>query len=67
MSVRRTGTPVKDYLLQLTDADPLAGAFIEVPRVMRCATSGLRHLVGFVSDDTMRAVERAIRELLELP
>jgi hypothetical protein len=65
--IRRTAAALSDYLIPLGPDDPLTGAAVEIPRVMRCDPSALRTLVGYVSAPTMRLVEHAVRELLELP
>ena len=65
--IRRTGAALTDFLIPLGPADPLTGSIVEIPRVMRCDPSGLRAIVGYVSPATMRLVEHAVRELLELP
>jgi hypothetical protein len=51
----------------MSAADPLPGAMIVVPRVLRCDPSALRHNLGFVANDTMNAIERGLREFLNLP
>jgi hypothetical protein len=37
------------------------------PRVLRCDPSALRHNLGFVTNDTIDAVERGLWEFLTLP
>ena len=67
VAIRRTGAPLAEYLIPLGPADPLTGAIVEIPRIMRCDPTGLRATLGYVSPATMRLVEHAVRELLELP
>jgi mRNA-degrading endonuclease toxin of MazEF toxin-antitoxin module len=51
----------------LTGEDPLPGAVVVVPRVVRCDTSALRRDLGFVTNETMNAIDRGLREFLNLP
>jgi mRNA interferase MazF len=62
-------TPHPNHLsVRLGDADPLAGAFVRIHSVLQILDrTALREGHGFVSDDTMSAVESALREFLELP
>jgi mRNA-degrading endonuclease toxin of MazEF toxin-antitoxin module len=54
--------------VRLSEADPLAGAFVRIHSVVQILDrSALRDNHGFVSHDTMSAVEIALREFLELP
>jgi mRNA interferase MazF len=54
--------------VQLTDGDPLRGAFVRIHSVVQILDrSALRENHGFVSHETMNAVEYALREFLELP
>jgi len=54
--------------VRLNDADPLAGAFVRIHSIVQILDrSALRDNHGFVSHDTMNAVEEALREFLELP
>jgi mRNA-degrading endonuclease toxin of MazEF toxin-antitoxin module len=54
--------------VRLGDDDPLSGAFVRVHSVLQILDrSALRDNHGFVSHDTMNAVEAALREFLELP
>jgi mRNA interferase MazF len=54
--------------VRLTAADPLAGAFVRIHSVVQILDrSALRDNHGFVSHETMSAVEEALREFLELP
>jgi len=47
---------------------PLAGAFVRIHNVVQILDrSALRDSHGFVSHDTMSAIEEALREFLELP
>jgi mRNA-degrading endonuclease toxin of MazEF toxin-antitoxin module len=65
--LERSAAGVPGYLVQLGAGDPLPGAFVVIPRVLRCDTTALRRNLGFLSDDTMNAVERGLREFLSLP
>jgi mRNA interferase MazF len=54
--------------VRLSEADPIAGAFVSIHSVVQVLDrSALRDNHGFVSHDTMNAVEAALREFLELP
>lgn len=54
--------------VQLDRADPLTGAFVRIHSVVQILDrTALRDNHGFVSHDTMNAVEVALREFLELP
>lgn len=54
--------------VRLNEADPLAGAFVRIHGVAQILDrSALRGNHGFVSHDTMNAIEAALREFLELP
>ena len=54
--------------VRLNEADPLTGAFVRIHSVVQILDrSGLRDNHGFVSHDTMNAIETALREFLELP
>ncbi len=54
--------------VRLDHADPLAGAFVRIHSVVQILDrSTLRDNHGFVSHETMTAVEEALREFLELP
>jgi mRNA-degrading endonuclease toxin of MazEF toxin-antitoxin module len=65
--VDRGAPSIPGYVVPLESDDPLPGASVLVPRVIRCDTSALRHCLGFVSNTTLNAVERGLRELLNLP
>jgi mRNA-degrading endonuclease toxin of MazEF toxin-antitoxin module len=67
LAIERTATAIPGYLVVLGDGDPLPGAGILIPRVLRCDPSALRHNLGFVTNDTINAVERGLREFLTLP
>ncbi|HZM78388.1 MAG TPA: type II toxin-antitoxin system PemK/MazF family toxin [Candidatus Limnocylindrales bacterium] len=48
--------------------DPLSGAFVKIHAVVQILDrTTLRDNAGFVSHNTMAAVEEALREFLELP
>ncbi len=54
--------------VRLDEDDPLAGAFVRIHSVVQILDrSALRDNHGFVSPDTMTAIEVALREFLELP
>jgi mRNA-degrading endonuclease toxin of MazEF toxin-antitoxin module len=63
------GAPVVDIdlLIRMTGDDPLPGAYVNVPAVVRVDETALRDNLGVVSHATMAAVEHAIRDFLELP
>ncbi|WP_127502085.1 type II toxin-antitoxin system PemK/MazF family toxin [Actinoplanes solisilvae] len=54
--------------VRLAAGDPLTGAFVRIHGVVQILDrSALRESHGFVSHDTVAAVESALREFLELP
>jgi mRNA-degrading endonuclease toxin of MazEF toxin-antitoxin module len=54
--------------VRLEDADPLAGALVRIHSVIQIADrTALRFNHGFISHDTMNAIEMALREFLDLP
>lgn len=66
--VLQRGAPaIPGFLIELTADDPLPGAVVVVARVLRCDPTALRHNLGFVTNDTLNAVERGLREFLNLP
>lgn len=65
--VERDAPAVPGFLVRLTNEDPLPGATVVVPRVLRCDISALRHCLGFMSNSSMNALERGLREFLNLP
>lgn len=67
LAVERAATGIPGYLVVLDENDPLPGAAVIIPRVLRCDPTALRHNLGFVINDTMNAVERGLREFLTLP
>lgn len=67
LALERTATGIPGYLVPLRDGDPLPGAAVVIPRVVRCDPDALRHNLGFVTNDTINAVERGLREFLNLP
>ncbi len=67
LMIQRQAPAIPDYLIELTGADPLPGATIVIPTVLRCQPTGLVRNLGFLSENTMNAVERALREFLTLP
>lgn len=65
--IQRQAPAIPDYLIRLTEADPIPGAAVIVPNVLRCQPTGLVRMIGYLSHDTMSAVESALREFLALP
>jgi mRNA interferase MazF len=65
--IEREAPVIPGYLVRLTEDDPLPGAAVVIPRVLRCDPAALRRMVGFVGDPTLNAVERGLREFLDLP
>ena len=52
----------------LIEADPFTGAFVRIHSVVQILDrSALRDNHGYVSHDTMTAIDTALREFLELP
>jgi mRNA-degrading endonuclease toxin of MazEF toxin-antitoxin module len=62
---RRAAT--SDLLTPLSAADPLAGAVVNGAVVMRIDRSAIRENFGYVSNNTMNAVENVLRDFLDLP
>lgn len=55
-------------VVRLLNGDPLAGAHVRIHSVVQVLDrTALRDNHGFVSHDTMAAVESQLREFLELP
>lgn len=68
LTVVREAPHPNHLAVRLSRHDPLAGAFVRIHSVVQILDrSALRDNHGFVSDDTMDAVETALREFLELP
>jgi len=67
LTVVREVANVPGYVVQLHRDDPLPGAAVVIPEVLRCDTSALRRCLGFVGNDTLNAVESGLREFLNLP
>jgi mRNA-degrading endonuclease toxin of MazEF toxin-antitoxin module len=65
--IERGAAGIPGYVIELLDKDPLPGAIVVVPRVIRCDPTALRHQLGFVTNATMNRVERGLREFLNLP
>ena len=59
--IERSAPNVPSYLIGMAEDDPLSGATVVVPRVLRCDPTALRRNLGFVSNDTLKAVERGLR------
>ena len=62
--IARTGP--QTLTVGLTESDPLPGAVVHIPKVLRIDPSGLRANCGHVSHDTMHTVEEALRDFLAL-
>lgn len=54
-------------LVQLGYEDPLDNAIVAIASVIRIDPTALRTNLGFVTESTMSAVERGLREFLVLP
>jgi mRNA-degrading endonuclease toxin of MazEF toxin-antitoxin module len=67
IAVERDAPRIPGYLVRLAATDPLPGATAVIPRVLRCDTTALRTCLGFLTEETMNAVERGLREFLALP
>jgi mRNA-degrading endonuclease toxin of MazEF toxin-antitoxin module len=67
LSVERDAPAIPGYLVPLDSGDPLPGAVVVIPRVLRCDPTALRRKLGFVRNETINAVERGLREFLNLP
>jgi len=67
LGIEREAPAVPGYLIRLSAADPLTGAAVDVTRVVRVDTTALRRVLGYVSTETLNAVERGLREFLSLP
>jgi mRNA interferase MazF len=68
LTVVRDVPHANQLTVRLTGADPLAGAYVKIHGVVQIVDrSALRDNHGFVSAETMNAVEEAVREFLELP
>jgi mRNA-degrading endonuclease toxin of MazEF toxin-antitoxin module len=65
--VERSAPSIPGYLVPMVAGDPLPVGVVAVPRVLRCDQTALRHSLGFVSNNTLNAVERGLREFLNLP
>jgi mRNA-degrading endonuclease toxin of MazEF toxin-antitoxin module len=67
LRIDRDVAPVDSQLLvRLGDDDPFTGT-VAIPAVVRIDPSALRDDLGFAAESTMIAVERGLREFLELP
>jgi mRNA-degrading endonuclease toxin of MazEF toxin-antitoxin module len=64
--LERDAEGIPGYLIPLSTSDPLPGAVIVIPRVFRVDPTALRRRLGEVTEPTMRAVERGLREFLNL-
>jgi mRNA-degrading endonuclease toxin of MazEF toxin-antitoxin module len=66
LTVERGAPSIPGYVVPLGDDDPLPGAVVVIPRVLRCDPSALRRNLGFLSDGTLRIVDQGLREFLDL-
>lgn len=68
IAVARDVPQPNHLVVPLTGDDPLPGSFVRIPSVLQILDrTALRENHGFVSHPTMKAVEEAIRDFLELP
>lgn len=67
LALERDAPAIPGYLVTLNDGDPLPGAVVVVPRVLRCDPTALLRCLGQVTGETLVAVERGLREFLDLP
>jgi mRNA-degrading endonuclease toxin of MazEF toxin-antitoxin module len=68
LTVVREAPHPNHLAVRLAPRDPLAGAFVRMHSVVQILDrTALRESHGFVSHETMQAVESALREFLELP
>ena len=68
LAVVRDAPHPNQLAIRLGSDDPLAGAFVRIHSVVQILDrTALRDNHGFVSHETMTAVEDALREFLELP
>jgi mRNA-degrading endonuclease toxin of MazEF toxin-antitoxin module len=68
LAVVREVPHANQLTVRLGAADPLAGAFVRIHSVVQILDRGaLRDNHGFVSHQTMNAVEAALRDFLEMP
>jgi len=68
LTVVREAPHPNHLAVRLSEADPLAGAYVRIHGVVQVLDrSALRDNHGYVSPDTMNRVESAIRDFLELP
>lgn len=64
--VQRTGAE-GPLAIRIAAGEPEAGALIKIPLLYRVDPTAVRENLGFVSNDTMNAVEYGLREFLVLP
>jgi mRNA-degrading endonuclease toxin of MazEF toxin-antitoxin module len=67
LALERDAPAIPGYLVELAEDDPLPGAVVVVPRVLRVDPTALRRCRGSVAGATLGAVERGLREFLSLP
>ena len=63
----RDAPPVGVLGVRLGTADPLPGATVRVAAPIRLVRTGLVRNLGWLTEPTMVAVERAVRDFFELP
>jgi mRNA-degrading endonuclease toxin of MazEF toxin-antitoxin module len=66
LTVERDAPAIPGYVVRLGEGDPLPGAVVLIPRVLRCDPSALRRCLGFLTDATLRGVDQGLREFLDL-
>lgn len=68
LAVVRARVEANPLAVPLVPGDPLAGAHVLIDRMVQILDrTAIRDSHGFVSHPTMRSVELALREFLELP
>lgn len=67
VTVERGSANIPGFAVPLNRDDPLPGAVVVIPHVLRCDPTALRRSLGFITNDTMNAVEYGLREFLNLP
>jgi mRNA-degrading endonuclease toxin of MazEF toxin-antitoxin module len=66
LTVERDAPGIPGYVVPLGDHDPLPGAVVVIPRVLRCDATALRRCLGFLTDSTLRTVDEGLREFLDV-
>lgn len=68
LAIQRETPPAGHLTVDLQGGDPYAGAKIRIHSFVKINDrTALKESHGFISPDTMAAVERAVRDFLELP